>query len=164
MPVAYQVPLRLRFSFWHWSYSIGGVGFDQVTSDFFMPQLSQPFTLTAEKTDFGDIYITSPLRSEMDEFQRFIHSQHHSAFAYGGAQRAIYDLAWSGGRVATPAGQKVNTEVAKALILAGIDIYTEVESMCNTLITDTAVRNEGLSLVHAVLNDLALLFDSLEDK
>jgi hypothetical protein len=160
----YGTELRMRFSFWHWSHSFGGVGFDKVTSEFFKPQLSEEFTLTAEKTDFGDVFVTSPLRHEIREFLSYIYSASNGAFATSWSKRTIFELAWAAGRVATPAGQKLETATAKSLIQTGTEMFVEVESLCSTLINDATVREEALDYSHAVLNDFALLFESLEDK
>lgn len=160
----YNVPVRLRYSFWHYTYVVAGVGFDPVESDVFAPQLSDAFTLTAEKTDFGDVFITSPLRHEMDAFLRFMHEAPEAAFTSNAARRALYALASTAGRIPTPAGAKLETKVAKRLVNAGFELFTEVSNQIPTTITDPEVRAEAESLANAVLNDLALLLDSLEDK
>lgn len=156
--------LRLRFSFWQWQWSTGGVGFDKVTSDFFEPQLSEKFTLTSEKTDFGDVFIISPGRHEVVEFLTYVFYAPNSAFVTGWSKRTIYDAALAAGLVAEPAGQELDTETAKDLIQVGTEMFVEVEDLCNELIGDTVVRDRAIELCHDVLNDLALLITSLEDK
>ncbi len=160
----HNVPVRLRYSFWHWTYTVAGVGFNPVASDVFSPQLSDVFTLTADKTDFGDVFITSPLRLEMDAFLRFLHESPASAFSSAAARRALYSLASTAGRIPTPAGSKLDTKIAKRLVNAGFEMFTDVSDSIPTSITDPTVRAEAVSLANAVLNDLALLLDSLEDK
>jgi len=160
----FNTPLRLRFSFWQWSWATMGVGFDKVTSDFFEPQTSEPFTLTAEKTDFGDVFIISPGRHEVIDLLTYIFYAPNSAFVTPWSKRTIYEAALAAGLLAEPAGEKLDTDVAKGLIRVGTELFVDVEGLCNDLINDPAVRDAAVDHCHEVLNDLALLLTSLEDK
>jgi len=157
------VSLRLRYSFWWWTYTIGGVEYELVDSEFFLPQLSEPFTLTSNLTDFGDVFIVSTMRTEMEALRSYLFALPPSAFVNASGQRQLLGLANTGARVATPAGARVITAQAKRLIEAGIDIYDELLSLCPTLITDPTARDGTINRVNAVLNDLALLYASQED-
>lgn len=157
------VSLKLRYSFWYYTYIIQGVGYDPVFSEFFKPQESVPFTLTQDLTDFGDVFMVTPMRTEMMELLRYLSTLPSSAFAFPSAQSILRGLATSGSRVATPAGANVLTSEAKAVIEAGIDLYNDLLTKCNDLISDPTARAEAISRVNAVLNDLALLYNSQED-
>ncbi len=157
------VSLKLRYSFWIFTYTVGGVGYGPQASEIFLPQESVPFTLTSEKQDFGDVFMVSPMRTEMLGLIHFLHAAPDSAFAFPTARRQLLVLANNGGRVALPAGANVDTAKAKAVIEIGVDIYNEFLNQCNTLISDPAARAGAISRANAVLNDLALLYASQED-
>lgn len=159
-------PLKLRYSFFVWSYWILGVPFDPVFSEEFEPQETDPFTLTGQGqvTNFGDFYILSPLTALSIETLEAFQNAPPGAFKYNFLKDALVAAAASGGRTLTLATGMTDTAQAKGVLEDSLHYYARLLGVVqdDDYVIDPSVRAELEATVIETINDISLLIDSLE--
>jgi hypothetical protein len=158
--------LKLRYSFFVYSYWILGVPFDPVFSEEFEPQETDPFTLSGQGqvTNLGDFYILSPLTAQSLETLEVFQNIDASVYRFTSYKESFVNFAAAGGRTFTLATGMTDTAEAKAVLEDSQFYYGRLLLFVENpnIVVDAAARAELSSTVSATLNDISLLIDSLE--
>jgi len=159
----YNRSLKLRFQFFTYSYQMGGVGFDKQTSKLFRPQESEAFTLTADKTDFGDIYITSKLFDVMEHLIKFMDSSRVDIFSSPEIKKNLSVITWLAAITTSNVSKELDTPTAKLLLENGIDLMNLALGIIEYGVINKDAKDDAERIINHAVYHFGLLYDSLED-